>query len=177
MGKSLPESIDLSAAVRREWQMKGELLLSDLSRMPAELIASTDALVKYELQFRHSKTVLGEAIIRIESELDLICQRSLETFKFLLKTNSVVGFVSEVEDEERLEADISPSWVEGMKVDPKALLEDEILLIIPPIPLKPGAELDSQYLADHDESKPQTEKKQNPFAALDQLKSQLKNKN
>ncbi len=171
MAKSLPESLDLSAAVRKEWQMHGELLLSDLSRMPAELIASKDALVKYEIQFRHSQTVLGEAIIRIESELDLICQRSLEIFNFSLKSNSVIGFVGEIEDVEKLEAEVSPSWVEDMKVEPKTLIEDEILLKIPPIPLKPGAELNSQYLASQESNKPEVEEIQNPFAALEQLKN------
>ncbi len=171
MAKSLPNSLDLNAAVRKEWQLQGELLISDLDRMPAELIASTDAKVRYEILFRHSNTVLGEAIIRIESQLELICQRSLETFDFLLQTNSTIGFISEIEDEAKLEAGVSPSWVEDMQVDPKALLEDEILLKVPDIPLKPGASLNSQYLADHEDSEPEAEETQNPFAALEQLKN------
>ncbi len=169
MAKSLPDSIDLNAAVRKEWQLNGELLLTDLDRMPAELIHSADALVKYEILFRHSKTVLGEAIIRIESQLELICQRSLETFEFPLQTNNVIGFISELEDEAKLEGHVSPSWVEDMQVDPKALLEDEILLVLPDFPVKPGAELDSQYLADHDNAADE-EETENPFAVLKELK-------
>ncbi|MCB1583377.1 MAG: DUF177 domain-containing protein [Marinicella sp.] len=173
MAKSLPDSIDLNAAVRKEWQLKGEILLSDLDRMPLELIASTDAVIKYDIAFKHSKTVLGEAVIRIETELVLICQRSLDTFMFPLVTDNTIGFISELEDEAKLVADVSPSWVEDMLVDPKALLEDEILLMIPDIPLKPGAKLDSQYLTDHDEE-PAAEETQNPFAALKDLKKDLK---
>ncbi len=173
MAKSLPDSIDLNAAVRKEWQLNGEVLLSDLDRMPLELIASTDAVIKYDIGFKHSKTVLGEAVIKIESELELICQRSLDTFKFPLKSDSTIGFISELEDEAKLVANVSPSWVEDMLVDPKALLEDEILLMIPDIPLKPGAELDSQYLTDQDEE-PVAEETQNPFAALKDLKKDLK---
>lgn len=173
MAKSLPDSIDLNAAVRKEWQLVGELLLSDLDRMPTELIHSADAVVKYEILFKHSKTVLGEAIIRVESDLELICQRSLDTFEFPLKSNNTIGFISEIEDEAKLEANVSPSWVEDMLVDPKALLEDEILLMIPDIPLKPGAQLDSQYLTDHDEE-PVAEETENPFAALKDLKKDLK---
>ncbi|MCX7555038.1 YceD family protein [Marinicella sp. S1101] len=170
MAKSLPESIDLNAAVRKEWQLSGELLLSDLDRMPAELIASADAPIKYEIQFRHSKSVLGEAIIRIEAQLELICQRSLEQFKFELITHNTIGFISEIEDEAKLDADVMPSWVEDMQVEPKALLEDEILLKIPDIPLKPGAELNSEYLVNGDDEEPTNEETQSPFAALKQLK-------
>ncbi len=171
MAKSLPVSLDLNAAVRRAWQMQGELLLSDLDRIPAELISSKEVSVKYEILFRHSQTVLGEAIIRIEAMLELICQRSLETFDFLLQTNKVIGFISEIEDEEKLEDGVSPSWAKDMQVDPKALLEDEILLLIPVVPIKPGAELNSQYLTDRDDNEPESEETQNPFAALEQLKN------
>ena len=174
MAKSLPDSIDLNAAVRKEWQLTGEVLLSDLDRMPEELIASTEAVIKYEIAFRHSKTVLGEAVIRVESTLQLICQRSLDSFDFPLNSNSTVGFISEMEDEAKLEAHVSPSWVEDMLVDPKALLEDEILLLIPDIPLKPGAKLDSQYLANQSDEAAAEEETQNPFAALKDLKKDLK---
>ncbi len=170
MAKALPSSIDLSTAVKKEWQLQGELLLDDLKRMPTELIASTETLIKYEILFKHSKTVLGEAIIRIESTLELICQRSLETFEFSLLTNSVIGFINEMDDEDKLGKDVSPSWVENMQVNPRVLLEDEILLMIPDVPLKPGAELNSQYLSGYSDSKPETNNKQNPFAALEQLK-------
>ncbi len=170
MAKALPSSIDLSTAVKKEWQLQGELLLADLKRMPTELIASTEALVKYEILFKHSKTVLGEAVIRIESDLELICQRSLETFEFALLTDSVIGFINEMDDEDKLAVNVSPSWVENMQVNPKVLLEDEILLMIPDIPLKPGAELNSQYLSNQSNNEPETKNKQNPFAALEQLK-------
>jgi len=169
MAKSLPDSIELNAAVRKEWLLKGALSLKELDRMPIELIHSKDALVSYEIMFRHSKTVLGEAIIRIESQLELICQRSLEVFEFPLQSSNTVGFISEFEDEEKLEAHVSASWVEDMQVDPKALLEDEILLLIPDVPVKPGAKLESQYLADQS-NEPATEETHNPFAALKKFK-------
>ena len=141
MAKSLPDSIELNSAVRKEYQLQGEVWLSELDRMPLELIHSKDAPIKYEILFRHSKSVLGEAIIRIESKLELICQRSLE-----------------------------PSWVDDMLVEPKALLEDEILLMLPDIPVKPGAELDSEYMTDQGAEEPE-EETENPFAALEALKT------
>ncbi|WP_223789012.1 YceD family protein [Marinicella meishanensis] len=170
MAKSLPDSIELNAAVRKEYRLHGVLLLSELDRMPSELISSQEAEINYDIQFKHSKTVLGEATIQIQAMLELICQRSLDTFEFELKSNNTIGFISELEDEAKLEAHVSPSWVVDMLVDPKALLEDEVLLLIPDIPLKPGARLNSQYLADQD-SEPVAEETENPFAALKELKT------
>jgi len=169
MVKSLPDSIELNAAVRKEWQLTGAVLLSDLDRMPTEMIRSADAVIEYEIYFRQSAAVLGEAVVRIKADLELICQRSLETFKFPLRSDNTIGFISELEDEEKLATDVSPSWVEDMLVDPKALIEDEILLMIPDVPVKPGAELDSQYLNDQDDDTAE-EEVENPFAVLKDLK-------
>lgn len=169
MVKSLPESIELNAAVRKEWQLSGEVVLSDLGRMPTSMIDSKDAMIQYDIQFRHSPSVLGEAVIKISADLELICQRSLETFAFPLRSSNTIGFISELEDEDKLHAQVSPSWVEDMLVDPKALIEDEILLMIPDVPVKPGAELDSQYLSDQGDTAAD-EQVQNPFAVLKDLK-------
>lgn len=169
MVKSLPDSIELNAAVRKEWQLTGEVLLSELDRMPTEMIHSKDAVISYEIQFRHSSSVLGEAVIRIAADLELICQRSLDVFRFPLQSNNIIGFISELEDEDKLDADVSPSWVEDMMVDPKALIEDELLLMIPDVPVKAGAELDSQYLNQQDDLTAE-EQDENPFAVLKDLK-------
>jgi uncharacterized protein len=80
----------------------------------------------------------------------------------------VVGFISDVEDEAKLGTGVLATWIEDMMVDPKALLEDEILLLIPDYPNKSGAELDSEYLSD-DTDGPEDED-DNPFSVLKDLK-------
>ncbi|KAA3646092.1 MAG: hypothetical protein DWP95_03510 [Proteobacteria bacterium] len=168
MAQSLPESIDLNAAVRNRWQLTGQIKLSDLQRMPHELLHSEDALIEYDIQFQTSQAVLGEAVIAVKGELELICQRSLEPFSYHIEKQSTVGFISDVEDEAKLPADVLATWVEDMLVDPKALVEDEILLLIPDYPNKAGAELDSKYLSNDSEG-PESED-DNPFSVLKDLK-------
>ncbi|GAA4819964.1 hypothetical protein GCM10011365_09050 [Marinicella pacifica] len=168
MAQSLPESIDLNAAVRNRWQLSGQIKLSDLQRMPHELLHSEDSLIEYAIQFQTSQTVLGEAIIKVKGDLELICQRSLEPFTYTIENVSTVGFISEVEDEAKLPPDVLATWVEDMLVDPKALVEDEILLLIPDYPNKTGAKLDSKYLSD-DADEPESGG-ENPFSVLKDLK-------
>jgi Predicted metal-binding, possibly nucleic acid-binding protein len=168
MAQSLPESIDLNAAVRNRWQLTGQIKLSDLQRMPHELLHNEDSLIDYDIQFQTSQAVLGEAVIKVKGDLELICQRSLEPFTHSIEKQSTVGFISEVEDEAKLPADVLATWVEDMMVDPKALVEDEILLLIPDYPNKAGAELDSKYLSD-DSEEPDSED-DNPFSVLKDLK-------
>jgi uncharacterized protein len=168
MAQSLPESIDLNAAVRNRWNLSGQVKLSVLQRMPHQLLHSEDTLIDYDIQFQTSQAVLGEAIIHVKGDLELICQRSLEPFTYSIEKQSTVGFISEVEDEAKLPPDVLATWVEDMVVDPRALVEDEILLLIPDYPNKAGAELDSKYLSD-DSEEPESED-DNPFSVLKDLK-------
>ena len=57
-----------------------------------------------------------------------------------------------------------------MPTSPLLVLEDEILLMLPDIPVKPGAELDSEYMTDQGAEEPE-EETENPFAALEALKT------
>ncbi|MCX7544644.1 YceD family protein [Marinicella gelatinilytica] len=168
MAQSLPESIDLNAAVRNRWQFSGQIKLADLQRMPHELLHSEDSLIDYDIQFYASQAVLGEALIKVKGQLELICQRSLEPFTYDIEKQSTVGFISEVEDEDKLPPDVLATWVEDMLVDPQALIEDEILLLIPDYPNKAGAELDSKYLSDGSEEAESED--DNPFSVLKDLK-------
>lgn len=168
MSKSLPETIDLNAAVRNRWQLTGKIKISELQRMPHELLHSEDTDIEYNIQFRTSKSVLGEATIQVKGELDLLCQRSLDSFSFPIEKKSVIGFISEVEDEEKLDSDVLATWVEDMMVDPKALIEDEILLLIPDYPNKAGAKLESEYLSDNTDTSENEDN--NPFSVLKDLK-------
>ena len=168
MAQSLPESIDLNAAVRNRWQLTGQVKLSDLQRMPHELLHGEDMLIDYDIQFQTSQAVLGEAVIQVKGDLELICQRSLEPFTHHIEKQSTVGFISDVEDEAKLPPDVLATWVEDMVVDPKALVEDEILLLIPDYPNKAGAKLDSKYLS-HDTEEPESDE-DNPFSVLKDLK-------
>lgn len=169
MAKSLPDSIDIATAVRKSWRLSGSISLSDLGRMPAHLMKQDDRQVRYEMAFEPCEDIIGVAHIKIESEIELICQRSLEHFDFQVKVNRTVGFINRLEDESKLKGGVAPSWVEGETIDPKALIEDEMMLKVPEFPIKPGAELESEYLTDHEEHEP-AEETHNPFAVLKDLK-------
>lgn len=169
MAKSLPDSIDIVNAIRKSWLLSGTILLSDFNRLPAHLVKVDDQEVKFEMAFEPSSDIMGLAHITIESKIELICQRSLEHFDYKIKVNKTIGLINREEDEGKLFGGVAPSWVESGTVDPKTLLEDELLLVIPEFPLKPGATIQSEYLADETEQET-AEDTYNPFAALKDLK-------
>ncbi len=121
------------------------------------------------MAFESSADIMGLAHITIESKIELICQRSLEHFDFDVKVNKTIGFIDRVEDEDKLLDGVAPSWVDSSTVNPKSLLEDELLLVIPEFPVKPGATVKAEYLANENEQET-AEETHNPFAALKDLK-------
>lgn len=169
MAKSLPDSIDIATAIRKSWQLEGRILLSELTRMPAHLINKVDHDVHFEMAFEPCEGIIGVVHINIESDIELICQRSLEHFDFQVKVKKTVGFINRLEDESKLTRGVVPSWVESETIDPKALIEDEMMLKIPEFPIKAGAELKSEYLTSQEEQEP-AEETHNPFAVLKDLK-------
>lgn len=172
MAKSPPDLIDVAYAVRKEWELSGSMSLNEFERLPTHLLLLNGAKVNYKIQFQHSNQVIGLAEIQMNASVQLICQRSLEQFDYLLAIDKIVGFIDDFGDEVKLEPNTVPSWVEDGLVSPKQLLEDELLLAIPDFPIKDGAELQTNYLATTN-SEPQIaeENKQNPFAVLKDLKT------
>ncbi|MCF6300299.1 MAG: YceD family protein [Proteobacteria bacterium] len=169
MANTLPDSIELFSAIKREWLLSGEIALSELTRIPDDLVKKDNTLLNYQIQFLKSTVVLGFAQILIESKLNLICQRSLETFEFPIKLSQNIGFINKREDESVLDMHVNPAWVGDNKVNPKELLEDEILMVIPEFPVKAGAVVNKRYqLSQEQQTKNVVD--DNPFLVLKNLK-------
>ncbi len=169
MAKSLPDSIEIANAVRKSWQLSGTVMLSDLERLPTHLIKKDKREVRFEIVFQPCDGIIGKAHIKIESDIELICQRSLAHFDFKLKVDREIGFISQLEDESKLVKGMAPSWVEGDFITPKDLIEDEMLLVIPEFPIKPGSQLETDYITNQKEQKT-AEGTHNPFSVLKDLK-------
>jgi uncharacterized protein len=70
----------------------------------------------------------------------LVCQRCLGPLRLPLSSESRVGLVESMEQADRLPADAEPVWIEDRKVDLDEIVEEELLLALPLVPLhEPGA--------------------------------------
>ena len=109
--------------------------------------------------------------LRVDAELPLLCQRSLERFLFPVAIEQRLGLIRDEADEAALppgyEALLMPE--DGM-LKPVELVEDELILAIPVIPVKPGTEaMEADWPASADEDV-DAGAGSNPFAALAALK-------
>jgi uncharacterized protein len=176
MFNKLPEYIDPIHSVTHDKQFVGRVNQSRLKRL-GELTVAADREVQVELNFFYDKALRFPAfIMKLETVLDLQCQRSLKTFSYPIKTEIKGIFTTSLALATDLPADIEVFLrnEDDAKLSSYAWVEDELLLSVPMAPVDETSSLD--YVNDHgsmtaDDSGAQglSSEKTNPFAKLQGL--------
>ena len=153
--------------VANQRRFQGSLPLAHMSRLSA-LLADSDGDCQYVVEFYRDPLKIDVMHIQLQADLALICQRSLERFVQRVEVDRRLGLISEESQEVSLPEGMEAVLIEGNgEVSPIELLEDELLLSVPLIPVNPNApELDPKWT----EEEAVEEEKSNPFAALSSLK-------
>ncbi|RZA16531.1 MAG: DUF177 domain-containing protein, partial [Lysobacteraceae bacterium] len=110
------------------------------------------------------------AELNIEAELPLECQRSLQRFMLPVRMVQRLGLIRDEADEAALPPDYEALLVEadGM-LKPAELVEDELILALPVVPVSPEAEVVEREFVPPAEETAQA----NPFAALAGMKKKV----
>ena len=146
--------------------VEGSVPLAALSRLHGLLVDAVGD-VRYALDFDRDALQVPYVELRLDAALPLTCQRSLERFVLPVRIEQRLGLIRDEADEAALppgyEALLVPD--DGM-LQPLDLVEDELILAVPPVPVAPGSEpVEREWAA------PAAEQAQaNPFAALQALK-------
>lgn len=134
------------------------------------MLAEARGEAHFELEF--GRDVLGMAYVdtAIRARLPLLCQRTLAVFDLPVEVETRLGLIGHEQDEAALPQGWEPLLVADGMLSPADVVEDELLLAVPLIAVKPGSDMDSKYNEQPAEPvvEPGTHK---PFAALAALKS------
>lgn len=147
--------------------VEGRLPLSSLSRLEASL-ADTEGEVRFSVDFDRDALQVPYAELKIETGLPLICQRSLERFVLPVQIVQRLGLIRDEADEAALPPGYEPLLMpeDGM-LRTAELVEDELILAVPVVPVAPGSEaVERDWSADEAERSGAS-----PFAALSALKN------
>lgn len=151
-------------AARRSFE--GRLPLSSMTRLQG-LLNDTDGEARYTIEFDHDALRVPYVELRIEAQLPLVCQRSLQRFLLPVSLVQRLGLVRDEADEAALPPDYEALLVpeDGM-LHPADLVEDELVLAVPVVPVNPESDaVERDWPAQEEELA-----KANPFAALASLK-------
>ena len=151
-------------AARR--RVEGRLPLSALTRL-ADSLVDTRGEVVYALQFDTDTFKVPYVELQAETALPLLCQRTLQRFELPVRIEQRLGLIRDEADEAALPPGYEPLLVpdDGM-VHAAELVEDELILAVPVVPVSPGTEaMEQDWPAPEEEVE-----RANPFAALAALK-------
>lgn len=146
--------------------VEGRLPLSALTRLEGSLF-DTQGDVRFALDFDRDPLQVPYVELRIDTELPLECQRSMERFLLPVRIVQRLGLIRDEAEEAALPPGYEPLLVpEDGQLRTIDLVEDELILAVPVVPVNPGGEA-----VERDWPASQVEQERaNPFAALSALK-------
>lgn len=170
MSVALPESVDAWRMVASRRIFEGSLPLAALPRLVASL-ADDAGECRFRIEFGRDEFGVAFCEIRAEGAMPLVCQRTLERFELPVQVEQRIGLVRDERDEAGLPPGYEPMQPpEDGRVNPVEMIEDELILALPVVPVKPGSEAVEGLWSGGAEQEPEDERP-NPFAALSALKS------
>jgi uncharacterized protein len=166
MSLALPERVDASRMVQARRSFQGQLSLASFRRL-RESLAAVDGAADYDLEFGRDELGIAYLAVHVETELPLTCQRTLEVYRQPVRIDQRLGLVADESEEAALPPGYEPLLIADGALNLAEVIEDELILALPVVPLKPGAPLEW-----HDEAEPEEGDagQPNPFAALAKLK-------
>ena len=156
-------------SARRSFE--GTLPIAAMSRL-CEALASTDGTARFELDFGRDSMGTDYLDVRAQASLTLVCQRTLEPFVLPVAVNTRLGLIRRERDEAGLPPDCEPLLVaEDGRLNPADVIEDELLLVLPLVPVNPDSSLPDEVTGyEPEDDTAGDERSENPFAILRELK-------
>lgn len=169
MSANVPELLDAWRMVAARRCFDGQVELAEMTRLQG-LVADTEGKCTFALEFGHDDVLKVSYVdLSIETELPLICQRSLQRFLLPVSVKQRLGLIRSEDEESSLPEEYEAMLVpEDGNLRPLDLVEDELVLAVPVVPLSPEGEAVNRDWAPTEEE----QSKANPFAALAALKKQ-----
>jgi len=165
MSVALPERVEASRMVQARRSFQGSLPLASLRRL-RESLATVDGVAHYDLEFGRDELGIAYLAVRVEAALPLTCQRTLEVYAQPVHIDQRLGLIENESEEAALAPGYEPLLIADGVLNLADVIEDELILALPVVPLKPG-----EPLKWHDAPAGEAdEEPDSPFAALAKLK-------
>lgn len=165
--QSVPETLDAWRQVTARRGYEGRVPLRSLRRL-ADLLADSEGDVAFELEFDRDSFGIAYVGLTVSADLPLLCQRTLERFLLPVRIEQRMGLIRAESEEAGLPPGYEPFLVDASgELAPLDLVEDELILAVPVVPVMPGTDAVEQEWTGGAVVEPG---RPNPFAALAALK-------
>ena len=166
----LPHQIDPFRLAEAGAQLSGNLPLRQFSRL-RELLAEDGGEIAVQLDFEVDELGVPVVLGKVSATLSLMCQRCLGAYTFPVDAKIALAWVKTAQEADKLPLRYEPYVVEQTPLLLNDVIEDELLLALPQIPMHEAADCPaSKLLKQHKKVTEEPEQKANPFAVLSKLK-------
>ncbi|SDU00460.1 YceD family protein [Halopseudomonas salegens] len=170
MSGPIPEFIDPRRLADRGVTLQGAISADRLPRLLAAVNAVADE-VNVVLNFARDEQGLATLHGHYQAQVEMTCQRCLEGVTLPLDSRCEVGFVVSDEAARQLPRHYEPVIVDDEKLNLLSLIEEELLLALPAVPMHPLEKCQHPDGFTPDEGPEEEEaERPNPFSVLAKLK-------
>lgn len=170
MLQRLPVQIDPFRLAETGRMLEGQLELAGMKRLAGYLHAA-EGLVDTSLSFGVDESGLRYLEGRLRAVLEVICQRCMEPMRVPVNHAFVLGLVSSEHEADRLPDGYEPLLVDSNRMLLSDIVEDELILAIPIVPMHSPAECPAGSPANAGRKEAVAdEPRESPFAVLAGLK-------
>lgn len=171
MLERLPAQIDPFRFAETRRVVRGELPVAELDRLAPLLSGIDTSALEVVLEFGIDEQGVRFIKGTVRGELSLACQRCLEPMVWPVDLTLAVGLVRSDEAGERLPIAYEPLLIESVPMVLANVIEDELLLSLPLVPMHPEESCPATaLLAKEEPAETQEGERENPFAVLSGLK-------
>lgn len=166
MSSRLPVEIDPVKLVEKNTQLQGILKISEMQRL-SDLLVETSGSASIALLFYQEgdvKTISG----KVKTTLVVECQRCLKPLQLAIDKSFRLGVVSSDMQAKQLPKHYDPLLVTDETTRLNELIEDELILSVPDIPVHDECHYQQQF---GQQETVEEERETNPFAILANIKS------
>lgn len=168
----LPHQIDPFRLAEAGAQLSGNLPLRQFQRL-RQILADDSGEIAVKLDFEVDELGVPIVMGNISASLQLACQRCLEAFDFPVDVDIALAWVKTTQAADKLPLRYEPYVVEETPLLLNDVIEDELLLALPQIPMHEEADCPaSKLLRRQKKVTNEPEQKGNPFSVLAKLKSE-----
>jgi len=168
MSDRLPEFIEPLRLAELGRVLRGHLSLSRFRRL-AQILSAADGEAEVMLEFGTDERGRPQVTGTVKAELELICQRCLESMRLPVVAEVRLGLVSSEAEEDQLAPGFEAVPVGEGPVSVADIVEDELILGLPLVPMHPQTQCGAveEYALDVGEG---AQAPESPFAVLASLK-------
>lgn len=149
--------------VEQQGNLDGQFEVKEMKRL-AEIIYGESGTIEYHLQLGRDEFEFPYIKGYFKASLKLVCQRCLNPFDLQLRNEISIGLAFSEEEIERLPQYYDPMLLTVTQVSLLTLIEDEVLLSVPMVPVHEDEACQASGLIEGVKSG-----KENPFAVLKEL--------